>query len=92
MSPDDVREFRNAILDAGLGFGTLLTAEYPRAELVSEALYVVTKFVGFYGLEGKWVTLWASGAQSDFLATSEVQKVTTSVALFDTACMFCVVY
>ncbi len=38
LSPDDVREFRKAILDAGLGLGTLLTAEYPRAELVSEAL------------------------------------------------------
>ena len=92
LSPNDVGDFCNAILDAGLGLGTLLTAEYPRAELVSEALYVVTKVVGVYGLEGKWVTLWASGAQSEFLATSEVQKVSTSVALFDTACMFCVVH
>ena len=38
LSPDDVKEFRNEILDAGLGFGTLLAAEYPRTELVSEAL------------------------------------------------------
>ena len=50
------------------------------------------KVVGVYGLEGKWVTLWASSAQSEFLATSEVQKVSTSVALFGTARMFCVVY
>ena len=82
LSPDDVEEFCTAILDAGLGLGTLLTAEYPRAELVSEALYVVTKVVGVYGLEGKWVTSWASGAQSEFLATSEVQEVSTSVAFF----------
>ena len=92
LSPDDVGEFCNAILDAGLGLGTLLTAEYPRAELVSEALHVVTKVVGVYGLEGKWVTSWASSSQSEFLATSEVRKVSTSVALFNTACMFCVVY
>ena len=56
-----------------------MTAEYPRADLVSEALYVVTKVVGVYGLAGKWVTSWASGAQSEFLATSEVREVSTSV-------------
>ena len=65
LSPDDVAEFFTAILDAGLGLGTLLTSEYPRAELVSEALYVVTKVVGVYGLEGKWVTSWDRGAQSE---------------------------
>ena len=64
LSPDDVGEFCDAILDAGLGLGNLLTAEFPRAELVSEALFVVSKFVFFFGLEGKWVTLWASNAQS----------------------------
>ena len=37
---------------------------------------------GVYGLEGKWVTSWASGAQSEFLATSEVREVSTSVSLF----------
>ena len=79
LSPDDVGAFHTAILDAGLGLGTLLTAEYPRAELVSEALYIVTKVVGVYGLEGKWVTSWASGAQSEFLATSEVREVSASV-------------
>ena len=81
LSPDDVGEFRTAILDAGLGLGTLLTAEYPRADLVSEALYVVTQVVGVYGLEGKWVTSWASGAQSEFLATSEVREVSASVTI-----------
>ena len=80
------------MLGAGTVLSPLLTAEYPRAELVSEALYVVTKVVGVYGLEGKWVTLWASGAQSEFLATSEVREVSTCVAFFDTACMFCVVH
>ena len=88
LSPDDVTEFCNAILDAGLKLGTLLTAEYPRAEQVSAALYVVTKVVGDYGLEGKWVTLWASKAKSEFVATSEVRKVSASVAMFDTACVF----
>ena len=88
LSPNDVAEFRAAILDAGLRLGTLVKADYPKASLVSEALYVVTKVVGDYGLDGNWVTLWASAAQIEFVATSEVQKVSASVALFDTACMF----
>ena len=88
LSPDDVGDFRNAILNAGLWLGILLRAEYPRAELVSEALYIVTKVVGDYGLEGKWVTSWASAAEIEFVATSEVQKVSASMALFNMACVF----
>ena len=49
-----------------------MTAKYPRAEQVSAALYVVTEVVGDYGLEGKWVTSWASKAKSELVATPEV--------------------
>ena len=48
----------------------------------------MTKVVGDYGLEGKWVTSWAYAAQREFVATSEVLKVSGSVALFDTAFLF----
>ena len=88
LSPDDVSEFCGAILDAGLNLGTLLTAKYPRAEQVCAALYVVMEIVGDYGLEGEWVTTWASKAKSEFVATSEVQKVSGSVALLNTAFVF----
>ena len=81
LSPDDVAAYRAAILDAGYCLGTLLNAEYPRADLVSEALYAVTTVGGVYGLEGKWVTSWASGARSEFLATTEVREVSASVCL-----------
>ena len=67
--------FRAAILDAGLGLAASLDAKYPNADKVSEALYTVTKFLGVYGLEGHWVTSWASSAQSEFMATSEVREV-----------------
>ena len=81
LSPDDVAAYRAAILDAGYCLGTLLTAEYPRTDLVSDALYAVTTVVGVYGLEGKWVTSWASGARSEFLATTEVREVRASFFL-----------
>ena len=41
------------MLGAGTVLAPLLTAEYPRAELVIEALYVVMKVVVVYGLGGK---------------------------------------
>jgi hypothetical protein len=79
LSPGDVAAYRAAILGAGYVLGGLLSCEFPKAELVSEALYAVTKVVGVYGLEGKWVTSWASGARSEFLATSEVREVSAIV-------------
>ena len=88
LSPDAVVEFCNAILDAGMRLSALLTAEYPKASLVSEALYDVTKVVEDYGLEGKWVTSWVRTPKIEFLATSEVQEVSASMALFDKACVF----
>jgi hypothetical protein len=90
LSPDDVGSFRTAILDAGYRLGTLLTAEYPRADLVSDVLYAVTTVVGVYGLEGKWVTSWASGARSEFLATTEVREVRASVFLLSIRASRCV--
>ena len=79
LSPGDGAAYRAAILGAGYALRGLLSCEYPRAELVSEALYTVTKVVGIYGLEGKWVTSWASSAQSEFLATAEVREVSAGV-------------
>ena len=59
-----------------------MTVAFPRAEPVSEALYVVTTVVGVFGLEGKWVTLWAKGGQREFLATAEVREVSARVMMF----------
>ena len=53
LSPNDVKEFRAAILDAGMRLGTLLKPEYPKAELVSDAQYDVLKVMEDYGLDGK---------------------------------------
>ena len=40
------------MLGAGTVLAPLLKTEYTRAELVIEAVYVVTKVVGVYGLGG----------------------------------------
>ena len=56
LSPMDVEEFRTVILEAGTRLASLLTVEYPSADLVSDALYNVTDVVECYSLRGKWVT------------------------------------
>ena len=81
LSPGDVAAFRAAILATGYALRDLLNCEYPRAEPVSDALYDVTNVVGMYGLEGRWVTSWASSARSEFLATSEVREVSAGVII-----------
>jgi hypothetical protein len=81
LSPGDVAAFRAAILAAGYALQGLLSCEFPRAELVSDALYAVTNVVGMYGLSGRWVTSWVSSARSEFLATSEVREVGAGVTI-----------
>jgi hypothetical protein len=86
LSPDDVSAFCCAILAAGSVLSGLLGSKFPPAEPVSNALYAVTKVVGMYGLQGKWVTSRASSARSEFLVTSEVREVSAGVPFFD-ACI-----
>jgi hypothetical protein len=81
LSPGDVSAFRAAILATGYALRGLLSCEFPRAELVSDALYDVTNVVGMYGLGGRWVTSWVSSARSEFLATSEVRDVGAGVTI-----------
>ena len=86
LSPADVCAFRAAILDAGSVLSGLLGSDFPPSLAVSNALYAVTNAVAKYGLQGRWVTSWASSAQDEFLVTSEVRKVSAGVPFFD-ACI-----
>ena len=82
LSPMDVEEFRTVVLEAGTRLASLLTVDFPSADLVSKALYVATGVVEGYSLEGKWVTPWDSSANSEFLATSGIREVSSSVTFF----------
>ena len=80
LSPIDVDEFRTGILDAGMRLTEVLAKEYPKASLVDNALFGVSKVVERFGLEGRWVTSWASSARDEFLATNNVREVSGCVA------------
>ena len=66
LSLVDVEEFRTDILEAGTWLASMLTVEYPDADLVSAALYNVSEVVEDFSMKGKWVTSWASSAKNDF--------------------------
>ena len=53
LHPVDIEEFCTVVLDAGTQLAALLSVEYPSADLVGEALYIVTEVVEVYSLEGK---------------------------------------
>ena len=79
LSPTDVEKFRTVVLEAGTRLASLFTVEYPSADLVIDALYDVTEVVECYSLRGKWVASWVSSARSEFLATSGIREVSSSV-------------
>ena len=81
LTPIDVEEFRTGILDAGTRLAEVLAVEYPKASLVDDALFAMSKIVECYGLEGRWVTSWASSARNEFLMPNEVREVSSCVAL-----------
>ena len=80
MSPHDVEEFRTNIVDAGSRLADLVDVPYPNAPLVDNALFAVTEIVECFGLEGRWVTSWASSTRKEFLATESVRKVSSRMA------------
>ena len=53
MSPVDVKEFRTDSLEAGTRLASLLTVEYPDADLVSATLYNVSEVVDYFSMKGK---------------------------------------
>ena len=89
LPPDDIEEFRTKILDAGARLADLLVVEYPKASLVNDALFAVTKVVKCYGLKGWWVTSWASSAHNEFLATNGVSEVSGCVAFIGMTAKSC---
>ena len=90
LSPVDVEDFRTGILEAGTQLASLLTVEYPSADLVSDTLYGVAEIVEVYSMKGKQVTSWASSARNEFLLTSGIREVSGSVTFFDMTCKSCV--
>jgi hypothetical protein len=80
MPPDEVEDFCNEILKAGMHLISVSGANFPNTELISNALGGVLHVVRMYNLEGKWVTSRVSNAE--FLMTNEICSVSISAFSF----------
>ncbi len=80
MPPDEVKDFRSEILKAGMRLISVSGANFPNAELVSNAMGGVLHIVRMYDLEGKWVTSRVSNAE--FVMTEEIRRASISAFLF----------
>jgi hypothetical protein len=80
MPPDEVKDFCNEILKAGMCLISVSGANFPNAELVSNAMGGVLHVVKMYDLEGKWVTSCMSNAE--FVMTKEICSVSISAFSF----------
>jgi hypothetical protein len=80
LPPDEVEDFCNEILKAGMCLISVSGANFPNAELVSNAMGGVLHVVRMYDLEGKWVTSRVSNAE--FVTTKEIRTVSISVFFY----------
>jgi hypothetical protein len=80
MPPDEVEDFCSEILKAGMRLISVSGANFPNAELVSNAMGGVLHVVRMYDLEGKWFTSCVSNAE--FVTTKEIRSVSISAFSF----------
>ena len=80
MRPDEVEDFCNETLEAGMRLISVSGANFPNAELVSNAMGGVLHVIRMYNLEGKWVTSRVSNAE--FVTTKEIRTVSISVFFY----------
>ncbi len=80
MRPDEVEDFCNEILEAGMRLISVSGTNFPNTELVSNAMGGVLHVIRMYNLEGKWVTSRMSNAE--FVTTKEIRSVSISAFSF----------
>ena len=75
VTPDEVKDFHSEILKAGMHLMSVSSAEFPNAELVSNAMDGVCHVVGMHNLAGKCVTSRVSNAEREYVMTKEICSV-----------------
>ncbi len=80
MPPDEVEDFCNEILEAGMRLISVSGANISNAELVSDTMGDVLHVVRMSDLEGMWVTSCMSNAE--FVTTKEIRSVSISAFSF----------
>jgi hypothetical protein len=72
---DEIKEFRNEILKAGMHLASMSSVGFPDAESVSDAIACVLSIVVQYELVGRWVTSRISISEKEYVTTKEISHV-----------------
>jgi hypothetical protein len=72
---DEIKEFRNEILEAGMHLASMSSVGFPDAESVSNAIVCVLSVVEQYTLAGRWVTSRVSNTEKEYVTTKEIHHV-----------------
>ncbi len=75
MPSDEIKDFYNEILEAGMHLASMSGVSLPNAESVSNAISCVLNIVEQYSLVGRWVTYRVSNYKKEYVMTKEIYHV-----------------
>jgi hypothetical protein len=81
MPSDEIKDFCNEILEAGMHLASVSGVSFPNAESVSDAISCVLSIVEQYNLVGRWVTSRVSNCKKEYVTTKEICHVSCFVFL-----------
>ncbi len=75
MPSDEIEDFCNEILKAGMHLASVSGVSFPNAESVSNVISCVLSIVKQYDLVGRWVTSCISNHKKEYVTTKEICHV-----------------
>ncbi len=75
MPSDEIKDFCNEILEAGMHLASVSGVSFPNAESVSNAISCVLSIVERYDLVGRWVTSCISNRKKEYVMAKEIHHI-----------------
>ncbi len=75
MPSDEIKDFCNEILKAGLHLASVSGVSFPNTESVSDVISRVLSIVEQYNLVGRWVTSCISNREKEYVTIKEIHHV-----------------
>ncbi len=75
MPSDEIKDFHNEILKAGMHLASVSSVSFPNAESVHDAISCVLSIVEQYNLVGRWVTSRVSNRKKEYVTTKEIHHL-----------------
>ncbi len=75
MPYDEIKDFCNEILKAGMHLASVSGVSFPNAESVSNTISCVLNIVEQYNLVGRWVTSHVSKCKKEYVTAKEICHV-----------------